>query len=117
MARRAAPPQLSATDSIASLLELPIELQLRVAGLIESPCDRVALSLAVPPLGLEAAWSMKEYKGLEMEVELALLANGMRVDEAFLRRYVRDRRATYTTGAPTRTSSRAPRGRSPTYPT
>ena len=71
------------------LLELPEELQLLVAGHVVSPRDRAALCVAVPPLGRKAIKEIPTYTGPLMSLGKRVLSGGA-VDEAEVRRYVRE---------------------------
>ena len=71
------------------LLELPEELQLLVAGHVVSPRDRAALCVAVPPLGRKATKEIPTYTGPLMSLGKRALSGGA-VDEAEVRRYVRE---------------------------
>ena len=71
------------------LLELPEELQLLVAAHVFSPRDRAALCVAVPPLGRKAIKQIPAYTGPLMSLGKRVLSGGA-VDEAEVRRYVRE---------------------------
>merc|ERR1740139_2062574 len=71
------------------LLELPEELHLLVAGHVVSPRDRAALCVAVPPLGRKAIKEIPTYTGPLMSLGKRVLSGGA-VDEAEVRRYVRE---------------------------
>ena len=72
------------------LRELPEELQLLVAAhVVSSPCDRVALCFAVPPLGRKATKEIPAYTGPLMSLGKRVLSGGA-VSEAEVRRFVRE---------------------------
>ena len=84
----------AAVASHFDLPALPFEIQLCVAAAVASPRDRAALSLALPPLGLAAARGLAAlYRSFDMGVAMMLVADALPVDEALLRRYVRDSRS------------------------
>ena len=72
------------------LLQLPEDLQLRVAELApDDDADRAALCLAAPRLGLAAIRALPAYQGLLLSVGLRLFGAGAAdlIDERLLRRY------------------------------
>ena len=70
-------------------------MQLRVADSLHDPRDCARLCLALPPLGLLAKQSLARYQQFVMKVGMELVVRGAAIDDAFFRRYARDRRANY----------------------
>ena len=78
-----------------ALQDLPDDLQLRIADEMDNVRDRSTLCLALPRLGHLAMQSLERYKDFVVKVGMALLLSRADVDDKVMRRYVRDRRATF----------------------
>ena len=72
---------------------VPLELQLNIADAVDERCDRAALALASPRLGLAACRQLPSYQGLEMSLAFYLVLGGA-IDERLLRGYASRSEAT-----------------------
>ena len=72
---------------------MPLELQLNIADAVDERCDRAALALASPRLGLAACRQLPSYQGLEMSLAFYLVLGGA-IDERLLRGYASRSEAT-----------------------
>ena len=75
------------------LCAMPLELQLSIADAVDERCDRAALALASPRLGLAACRQLPSYQGLEMSLAFYLVLGGA-IDERLLRGYASRSEAT-----------------------
>ena len=82
--------------SLHSIAALPQDLQLEVCKLLTDPYDKASICLADPRLGLAALRQLPSFQCPLTSVALALQSRGAKavIDEALLRRYTADRRAT-----------------------
>ena len=82
--------------SLHSIAALPQDLQLNVCELLTDPHDRASICLADPRLGLAALQQLPSFQCPLTSVALAIQSRGAKavIDEALLRRYTADRRAT-----------------------
>ena len=76
------------------LHELPSDLQLRIASLLDDPRHRASLCLALPPVGLLAVRESPLYKELPTKVGMEIVL-GRAVNGAMMRRYMLDKRSDY----------------------
>ena len=76
---------------------LPHDILLRIAACVECPLDRASLALALPSFWRKARPELRHlyhFDNFLFCVAFELVAAGPDVDEAFLRRFAADRRAT-----------------------
>ena len=82
--------------SLHHITALPQDLQLEVCELLTDPHDQASICLADPRLGLAALRQLPSFQCPLTSVALALQSRGAKavIDEALLRCYTADRRAT-----------------------
>ena len=87
---------LSPELSLHSIAALPQDLQLDVCELLTDPHDKASICLADPRLGFAALRELPSFQTPLTSVALAIKLRGAKavIDEALLRRYAADRRAT-----------------------